>query len=66
MYICLCNGITEKQIRTAVDNGAESFRAVREELGVGNQCGKCACSARDLIQDTLNDTPPNKGFYDVA
>ena len=69
MYVCLCNGITDTQIRDAVDSGAESLRAVRKALGVANQCGKCASMARDIVRDTLDNnlsSPSNTNFYEVA
>lgn len=61
MYVCVCKGITDRQIRQAIDNGAGSYRAVRECLGVATQCGKCGCQARDIVRSTLatrSATPP--------
>lgn len=55
MYVCLCHGVTDGQIREAITaEGCCSFREVRNTLGVATQCGKCACAARDLIRETLN------------
>lgn len=67
MYVCLCKGITENQIRDAVDQGAESLRAVRDTLGVSTQCGKCSCLAREVVRDAL-ETPSSgvKMFGAVA
>ncbi|MDX9874350.1 MAG: bacterioferritin-associated ferredoxin [Spongiibacteraceae bacterium] len=53
MYICLCKGITDRQIRRAVHEGAGSYRAVRECLGVATQCGKCGCHARAVVKEAL-------------
>ena len=67
MYVCLCKGITDSQIRDAVDNGAESLRAVRKQLGVASQCGKCACLAREVISETLTSTDANAhGLFYLA
>jgi bacterioferritin-associated ferredoxin len=54
MYICLCRAVTDKQIRESVENGASSFREVREELDVGTCCGRCVPEARELIDQTLS------------
>lgn len=54
MYICLCRAVTDKQIRTSVENGASSFREVREELDVGTCCGRCVPEARELIDQALS------------
>lgn len=79
MYVCLCKGITDSQIRQAVDGGAESLREVRQELGVATGCGRCASLARDVIRETLgqngtlkqnggleNGTPKTGTYYEVA
>lgn len=46
MYVCLCQGVTDNQIRDAIYEGCCSYREVREATGVGTQCGKCACLAK--------------------
>jgi bacterioferritin-associated ferredoxin len=55
MYVCLCKGITDSQIRDAVYDGANSLRDIRYQLGVAMQCGKCACLAKDVIKDTIEE-----------
>lgn len=56
MYVCLCRGITDRQIRAAIQEGCCSYRDVRLALGVATQCGKCACDAKGLVRETLNAT----------
>ena len=41
MYVCICNGVTDKQIRRAIAGGAQSVQCLRDELGVASQCGGC-------------------------
>lgn len=53
MYVCLCQGVTDTQIREAIFEGCCSYRDVRESLGVGTQCGKCACTAKQVVRETL-------------
>jgi bacterioferritin-associated ferredoxin len=55
MYVCLCKGVTDGQIRDAIYEGCCSFRDVRESLGVATQCGKCACLAKQVVSSTLGD-----------
>lgn len=38
MYICLCKGVTDHKIRQVVEDGARSWRDVREVTGCGTQC----------------------------
>jgi bacterioferritin-associated ferredoxin len=55
MYVCLCNGVTESQISTAVtDGGARSLRELRADLGVATCCGKCADCAQQVLHETLS------------
>jgi len=55
MYVCLCQGITDSQIRQAVRRGCASFRELRNCLGVASQCGKCARSAKQLLRETRRE-----------
>jgi bacterioferritin-associated ferredoxin len=51
MYICLCHGITDRQIRRAVEQGACSLGEVQMQLPVGGCCGRCEPAARELIEE---------------
>lgn len=53
MYVCLCTGVTDGQIREAIYEGCCSYREVRQATGVASQCGKCACLAKEVVRDTL-------------
>lgn len=69
MYVCLCKGITDSQIKEAVYDGATSVGQLRKCLGVASQCGKCGITAREIIQETLADVPASNGYpqyYAVA
>lgn len=67
MYVCICNGITDTQIRTAIQEGASSFQDVRNTLGVANQCGKCGILTREILRDTLRDDNNDQElFYAIS
>ncbi len=51
MYVCLCKGITDSQIRAAMAGGAHSLRDVRDSLGVASQCGKCVALTREILRE---------------
>ena len=53
MYICLCHGITEDQIRTCVLAGARTLCDLRGQLGVATQCGACETQACEVLDETL-------------
>lgn len=65
MYVCLCQGITDSQIRAAIEGGANCLRDVRESLGVMKQCGKCACLTKDIVDGCLEQLPI-RVFYSAS
>lgn len=68
MYVCLCQGVTDGQIREAIYEGCCNYRDVRRTLGVGTQCGKCAAQAKQITRDTLTEVQSNQSpiFYSAA
>ena len=50
MYICICQAVTERQIREAALGGARSLKDLRRDLGVTRDCGRCASCARECLQ----------------
>lgn len=63
MYVCLCKGITDTQIRAAVEDGASNMRDVRNTLGVASQCGKCGILAQEIVRETLVDLSGNDELF---
>lgn len=59
MYVCVCHAVTERQVRTAVEAGARSLGDLRERLCVGQTCGRCAESARAVLQEIPVGMPVN-------
>jgi bacterioferritin-associated ferredoxin len=53
MYICLCNNVTDRQVRQAVRQGHHSLKSLRRELGITTQCARCAKPAQCLLRQTL-------------
>ena len=49
MYVCICNAVTDRQIRQARDNGACSVEDLGRELKVATCCGRCADCARKIL-----------------
>jgi len=53
MYVCVCKGVTDGQIRNEACAGARSLRELRVRLGVAGQCGRCAPQAREVLYEAL-------------
>ena len=52
MYVCICNAITDKQIRRAAKAGVANVYELRENLGVASNCGSCADQAQSILNET--------------
>lgn len=50
MIVCICRGVSDREIRAVVSRGASSLAEVRAELGTGECCGKCSQQVRELIE----------------
>ena len=67
MYVCLCKGITDTQIRAAIEDGANSLADVRNTLGVASQCGKCGNLTREILREARVDNVDDDSlFYAVS
>jgi bacterioferritin-associated ferredoxin len=51
VYICLCNGLTECQVRKAVADGACRPRDVYGACGCRAQCGTCVRAILGTIRE---------------
>lgn len=62
MYVCLCKGVTDRQIQKAVQDGATTIKQLRSCLGVTSQCGKCGITTREILNETLESVSENNAF----
>jgi bacterioferritin-associated ferredoxin len=54
MIVCVCNNISDREIRQAIELGISSMPELHRELGVGTCCGKCVSYARQVLNDHLD------------
>jgi bacterioferritin-associated ferredoxin len=53
MYVCLCHGFTDRQVRSAVsEGGAGSTAQVFRHFEAKPRCGKCVPFVRELVEET--------------
>jgi bacterioferritin-associated ferredoxin len=55
MYVCVCNAVTDSDIRNAVDDGVRTMRQLLEKTGCSSTCGCCKHLAVEVLQDSLAD-----------
>lgn len=52
MYVCVCNAITDKQIRQAANGGVSDLWGLQRELGVAAGCGSCTEMASEILRES--------------
>lgn len=60
MYVCICRAVTDRQIREAALGGALTLQDLQRELGIAQDCGRCAPCARNCL-DAANAIHKCKG-----
>jgi len=51
MYICICNGVTDQQVREAAAAGCTSVTELTMRTGLGANCGSCLSTADAILDD---------------
>ncbi len=60
MYVCICNGVTDHQIREAAANGVRSMAELTMRTGCGATCGTCLDTASEILEAAR--APHGHGF----
>ncbi len=50
MLVCQCRGVTDRQIRRLVRDGAHSTREIVRATGVGRDCGGCRSNVKKVVE----------------
>ena len=53
MIVCVCNNISDREIRQAIELGITSMDELRADLGVATCCGQCASYAEEVLNEHL-------------
>jgi bacterioferritin-associated ferredoxin len=53
MYVCICNGVTDSDIRQAADAGCRSRPELTMRTGAGSTCGSCIEMATAILEESL-------------
>ena len=60
MYVCICNAITDKQIRQAAESGVQDLWGLQRELGVAVGCGSCKEMASEILRENRKASAPRE------
>ena len=53
MIVCVCNNISDREIRQAVELGLTTMDELRRDLGVATCCGQCFSCAEEILNEHL-------------
>ena len=53
MYICLCNAVTDHDIRRAAADGVQTFAQLQARTGCSDCCGCCEGEARATLDEAV-------------
>ncbi|MGO2232545.1 bacterioferritin [Marinomonas sp. UCMA 3892] len=53
MYVCICNRVSDREIKASIQEGATTMRELYKEHSIGSQCGKCCQCAKKLLNSEL-------------
>jgi bacterioferritin-associated ferredoxin len=54
MYVCICNGVTDRIIREAAENGVRTLPELQRRTGCAGNCGSCADLAAEVLHEALS------------
>lgn len=63
MIVCVCNNISDREIRQAVELGLRTMVELRRDLGIATCCGKCHTCAKQVLNEHLDR---QTGIVEVA
>lgn len=49
--VCICNGITEKEIIETLKKGARTTADIQRITGAGTSCGRCLVTVDALVEE---------------
>jgi bacterioferritin-associated ferredoxin len=53
MYVCVCNAVTDHEIRGAVKLGVRTLDDLSATLGVATCCRRCTDCARQVLDEAV-------------
>jgi bacterioferritin-associated ferredoxin len=61
MFVCVCRAVTDREVKTVIEDGAVTVAEVTEACRAGGDCGACHQMIEDMIEDCHGCPCPSKG-----
>ena len=65
MFVCVCNAVTDSDIRKAVNEGVRNLNQLKRTTGCGSKCGTCKDEAVEVLQHALVEKRESLGFIPI-
>lgn len=66
MYVCICNGVTDRAIREAARDGARTLAELSVATGCSTTCGCCGEMAAQLMDETHREAACSMPGFPLA
>ena len=53
MILCVCVGLSEREVGETIAGGAASVEAIARSCGAGGDCGSCRDEIRELLRSAV-------------
>jgi bacterioferritin-associated ferredoxin len=57
VFACICNAVTDDQVASAIDAGADTVEALGDATLAGTTCGSCHGHLEELIMERCGTCP---------
>ena len=61
MIVCMCAGVSERDVFDEIERGCSCFTDLQERLDVGVCCGRCADYCKDMMASHCRNCGECKG-----
>lgn len=55
MIVCLCEGVSDREVRSACRKGASNLKKIERACGAGGGCGGCHRQLHDILDETTTE-----------
>lgn len=57
MYVCVCNAVSDNEVREVIERGATTTVAVTHACGAGGDCGTCIADIEAMLDEHAGKPP---------
>ncbi len=58
MYVCVCNGISDRDVRAQAQGNCNTVAMIYRSLGTKPKCGKCVPLVREMLRQVVDLPQP--------